>query len=109
LDSASQPINEMKSARFRRARRRKRTQAYRMLGAGPASLTVANDLLSPLGYESRFSNRMRSPALDAHEPSRGFRLPAKVLNEESATSVDMGADLRLGLAGQEHAGIARFT
>ena len=64
------------------------------VGAGPASLTVANDLM-PLGYDVVI--------LEQHETAGGlmrtnipaFRLPAEVLDEEIATIVDMGVDLRL--------------
>lgn len=66
-----------------------------LIGAGPASLTVANDLL-PLGYEvvifealNKLGGLMRS-----NIPS--FRLPAQVLDEEIGYIVDMGADVRLG-------------
>ena len=64
------------------------------VGAGPASLTVANDLM-PLGYEVVI--------LEQHDQAGGlmrtnipaFRLPAEVIDEEIATIVDMGVDLRL--------------
>ena len=64
------------------------------VGAGPASLTVANDLV-PLGYEVTI--------LEKHDRAGGlmwsnipqFRLPPKVLEEEIGYIVDMGVDLRL--------------
>ena len=64
------------------------------VGAGPASLTVANDLM-PLGYEVVI--------LEQHDQAGGlmrtnipaFRLPAEVLDEEIDVIVDMGVDLRL--------------
>jgi len=66
-----------------------------LIGAGCASLTVANDLM-PLGYEcviyessSRTGGLMRS-----NIPS--FRLPGQVIDDEIDAIVDFGVDLRLG-------------
>jgi len=64
-----------------------------LIGAGCASLAVANDLL-PLGYEVTI--------FEAHGTTGGlmrtnipqFRLPPKVLDEEINYIVDMGADLK---------------
>src|SRR5262245_32982350 len=64
-----------------------------LVGAGPASLTVANDLM-PLGYDvviyeqhGRAGGLMR-----VNIPS--FRLPAEVLDEEVNYILDMGVDVR---------------
>jgi formate dehydrogenase beta subunit len=65
-----------------------------LIGAGPASLTVANDLL-PQGYEV--------VVFEKHDKLGGlmltnipaFRLPEKVLKEEIGYIVDMGLDVRL--------------
>ena len=64
------------------------------IGAGPASLTVANDLL-PMGYEVTIfeQNAVAGGLMRTNIPA--FRLPETVLNEEIAYIVDMGADLRL--------------
>jgi NADPH-dependent glutamate synthase beta subunit-like oxidoreductase len=66
-----------------------------LVGAGPASLTVARDLL-PLGYEvvihdgeSRAGGMIRSQI-----PK--FRLPESVIDEEVGYILDMGAVTRLG-------------
>jgi NADPH-dependent glutamate synthase beta subunit-like oxidoreductase len=64
------------------------------IGAGPASLTVANDLL-PLGYEVTIFEQYAVPGGLMRTNIPAFRLPAKVLDEEIAYIVDMGADLRL--------------
>ena len=64
------------------------------IGAGPASLTVANDLL-PLGYEVTIFEQFAVPGGLMRTNIPAFRLPANVLNEEIAYIVDMGADLRL--------------
>jgi len=65
-----------------------------LIGAGCASLTVANDL-APLGYQITI--------FEAHDTTGGlmrtnipqFRLPPKVLDEEIGYVVDMGIDLKL--------------
>jgi len=66
-----------------------------MVGAGCASLAVANDLM-PLGYEIVIyeAQDIAGGLMRTNIPS--FRLPAEVLNEEIAQIVDMGVDLRLG-------------
>ncbi|HSM05860.1 MAG TPA: FAD-dependent oxidoreductase [Longimicrobiales bacterium] len=65
------------------------------VGAGPASLTVANDLL-PLGYEvTVFEKVDRVGGLMWSNIPR-FRLPPSVLEQEVGQIVDMGVDLRLG-------------
>ena len=65
------------------------------VGAGPASLTVANDLL-PLGYEvTVFEKVDRVGGLMWSNIPR-FRLPPSVLEAEVGQIVDMGVDLRLG-------------
>ena len=60
-----------------------------LIGGGPASLTVARDLL-PLGYEVHlFDNRDKAGGfIRTQVPS--FRLPEKVLNEEVDRILDMG-------------------
>jgi NADPH-dependent glutamate synthase beta subunit-like oxidoreductase len=60
------------------------------VGAGPASLTVANDLL-PLGYEVVIYEKLARPGGLMRTNIPAFRLPAAVLDEEIAMIVDMGA------------------
>jgi len=64
-----------------------------LIGAGPSSLTVANDLM-PLGYEVVIFEKLAEPGglMRINIPS--FRLPAQVLNEEIGYIVDMGVDVR---------------
>jgi formate dehydrogenase (NADP+) beta subunit len=66
-----------------------------LIGAGPASLTVARDL-APLGYhlviydsDSRAGGMIRSQI-----PK--FRLPEEVIDEEVGYITDMGPEMRLG-------------
>ena len=65
------------------------------IGAGPASLTVANDLM-PLGYEVTIFEKWGTPGGLMRTNIPSFRLPASVLDEEIGYIVDMGVDLRLG-------------
>jgi NADPH-dependent glutamate synthase beta subunit-like oxidoreductase/ferredoxin len=64
------------------------------VGAGPASLTVANDLL-PLGYEVTIFEQYAVPGGLMRTNIPAFRLPVSVLDEEIGYIVEMGADLRL--------------
>jgi NADPH-dependent glutamate synthase beta subunit-like oxidoreductase/ferredoxin len=64
------------------------------IGAGPASLTVANDLL-PLGYEVTIFEQYGVAGGLMRTNIPAFRLPARVLDEEIGYIVGMGADLRL--------------
>jgi formate dehydrogenase (NADP+) beta subunit len=65
------------------------------VGAGPASLTVANDL-APLGYEVVIFERLQTPGGLMRSNIPAFRLPQSVLDEEIGMVLDMGVDLRLG-------------
>ena len=64
------------------------------IGAGPASLTVANDL-APLGYEVVIFEQFATAGGLMRTNIPSFRLPAAVLDEEIGYIVDMGVDLRL--------------
>ena len=65
-----------------------------LIGAGPASLTVANDL-APLGYECTIFEAHHRPGglMIANIPA--FRLPEEVLDEEIGYILDMGVELKL--------------
>jgi len=64
-----------------------------LIGAGPASLTVANDLM-PLGYQVTVFEKLPRPGglMRINIPS--FRLPEQVLDEEIGYIVNMGVDVR---------------
>ncbi len=63
------------------------------IGGGPASLTVANDLM-PIGYEVTIYERLsRAGGLMWNNIPR-FRLPPEVLDDEIGMILDMGVDLR---------------
>ena len=64
------------------------------VGAGPASLTVANDLM-PLGYQvTIFEKQDRAGGLMWSNIPQ-FRLPPRVLEDEIGQILNMGVDLRL--------------
>ena len=65
-----------------------------LLGAGCASLAVANDLL-PLGYEITIFEGLASTGGLMRTNIPQFRLPPKVLDEEIGYILDMGAELKL--------------
>ncbi len=64
-----------------------------LIGAGPASLTVANDL-RPLGYEVTLFEKQDKPGGLMRTNIPSFRLPEQVLNDEVGTILDMGVDIR---------------
>jgi len=72
---------------------RKNGKRVALVGAGPASLTVCNDLM-PLGYECVIHEKNATPGglMRVNIPS--FRLPASVLDEEVRYILDMGVDIR---------------
>jgi NADPH-dependent glutamate synthase beta subunit-like oxidoreductase len=65
-----------------------------LIGAGCASLTVANDLV-PLGYECVIYEALDRTGGLMRTNIPSFRLPPKVLDEEINYILNMGVDLRL--------------
>ena len=65
-----------------------------LVGAGCASLTVANDL-APLGYEVTIFEALQTTGGLMRTNIPQFRLPPKVLDEEIGYILDMGVDLKL--------------
>jgi formate dehydrogenase (NADP+) beta subunit len=78
-----------------RAPERKNGKRVALIGAGPASLTVCNDLI-PLGYECVLYEKLDRPGglMRINIPS--FRLPSRVLDEEIDMILDMGVEVRFG-------------
>ncbi|MDC0159839.1 FAD-dependent oxidoreductase [Gemmatimonadales bacterium] len=64
-----------------------------LIGAGPASLTVANDLM-PLGYEVTIFEALPKAGGLMRTNIPSFRLPVRVLEEEIDYVLRMGADIR---------------
>ena len=81
--------------RIPKAPAQKNGKRVALIGAGPASLTVANDLM-PMGYECVMFEKHQKPGglMRVNIPS--FRLPAEVLDEETGYILDMGVDIRYG-------------
>jgi len=66
-----------------------------LIGAGPASLTVARDLL-PLGYEIILFERDAQASGMMRSQIPAFRLPEKVLDEELNLIINMGIECHFG-------------
>jgi len=75
-----------------------------LIGAGPASLTVANDLM-PLGYEVTIYEKLERAGGLMWNNIPQFRLPPRVLDEEIDVILDMGVDLRTGHAVESMAAV----
>src|SRR5471030_1184880 len=82
------------SARLPVAPAKKNGKRIACIGAGPASLTVANDL-APLGYEVTIFEQNGVPGGLMRSNIPSFRLPQSVLDEEIGMILDMGVTLRL--------------
>ena len=66
-----------------------------LIGAGPASLTVARDL-APLGYDCTvFDGDARAGGMIRSQIPR-FRLPEEVIDEEVGYVLDLGVETRFG-------------
>ena len=81
------------SDRIPKAPRVKNGKKLALVGAGPASLTVANDLM-PLGYDITIFEKGPRPGGLMRVNIPAFRLPEEVLDEEIGYIVDMGVDMR---------------
>ena len=66
-----------------------------LIGAGPASLTVARDLM-PEGYECVMIDEGRQAGGMIRTQIPKFRLPDEVIDEETGYILDMGVELRIG-------------
>ncbi len=80
--------------RLPKSPKKKNGKKIALIGAGCASLTVANDLL-PLGYEITIFEALETTGGLMRTNIPRFRLPPQVLDEEISYIIDMGADLRL--------------
>ncbi len=65
------------------------------VGAGPASLTVANDLM-PLGYQIVMFEKSEKAGGLMRSNIPAFRLPGSIIDEETQVILDMGVDIRYG-------------
>ena len=76
------------------APKQKNGKRVALVGAGCASLAVANDLM-PLGYECVIYEALDKTGGLMRTNIPSFRLPASVMDEEIDYITDMGVDLRL--------------
>ena len=81
--------------RLPRAPTEKNGKRVALIGAGCASLTVANDL-APLGYDVTIFEALETTGGLMRINIPQFRLPPKVLDEEIGYILDMDVDLKLG-------------
>src|SRR3954447_16477683 len=79
--------------RLPRAPAQKNGKRIACIGAGPASLTVANDL-APLGYQVTIFEKLALPGGLMRSNIPAFRLPQSVLDDEIGMIVGMGVDVR---------------
>jgi formate dehydrogenase beta subunit len=82
------------SARLPKAPRERNGKRIALVGAGCASLTVANDL-APLGYECVIFEGLERPGGLMRSNIPAFRLPGEVLDEEIDNILQIGVDLKL--------------
>ncbi len=81
------------SARIPKAPREKNGKKVAIIGAGPSSLTVANDLM-PLGYQCTVFEKGPRPGGLMRINIPAFRLPEQVLDEEIGYIVGMGVEMK---------------
>ena len=74
---------------------RKNGKRVALIGAGPASLAVARDLL-PFGYEVHLFDRDEKGGGMMRSQIPAFRLPEEVLDEEVDRILDMGVNTHFG-------------
>jgi len=75
-----------------KAAEKKNGKKIALIGAGPASLTVANDLM-PLGYECTIFEALPKPGGLMRTNIPAFRLPVQVLEEEIDYILRMGVEI----------------
>jgi formate dehydrogenase (NADP+) beta subunit len=93
LKRVAADLREDISDRLPKAPAQRNGKRVAAIGAGPASLVVANDLI-PLGYEVTILEALPVPGGLMRSNIPSFRLPERVLDEEIAMILDMGATVR---------------
>lgn len=92
LKRVAADLREDISARLPKAPEQKNGRRIACIGAGPASLTVANDL-APLGYAITIFEKQAQAGGLMRSNIPSFRLPASVLDEEIEMIVGMGVEM----------------
>lgn len=82
-------------ARLPQPAAKKNGKRVALVGAGPASLTVARDL-APLGYDCVVFDGDRKAGGMMRTQIPKFRLPDSVIDEETGYVLDLGVDFRAG-------------
>jgi NADPH-dependent glutamate synthase beta subunit-like oxidoreductase/ferredoxin len=82
-------------SRLPKAPARKNGKRIALIGAGPASLTVARDL-APLGYQVTLFDRDQQAGGMIRTQIPKFRLPESVIDEEVGYILDIGVEFRGG-------------
>jgi NADPH-dependent glutamate synthase beta subunit-like oxidoreductase len=95
LKRVAADLREDVSDRLPKAPTVKNGKRVALIGAGPASLVVANDLM-PLGYAVTIFEALPVPGGLMRSNIPSFRLPERVLNEEIDMILGMGVDVRYG-------------
>ncbi|MCC6765360.1 MAG: FAD-dependent oxidoreductase [Deltaproteobacteria bacterium] len=93
LKRVAADLREDVSDRLPKAPAAKNGKRVALVGAGPASLVVANDLV-PLGYAVTVFEALPAPGGLMRSNIPSFRLPEQVLNEEIDMILGMGVDVR---------------
>jgi formate dehydrogenase (NADP+) beta subunit len=81
------------TARLPKAPAKKNGKRIACIGAGPASLTVANDLM-PHGYSVTIFEKYDKPGGLMRTNIPSFRLPEQVLTDETDAILNMGVEVR---------------
>jgi formate dehydrogenase (NADP+) beta subunit len=82
-------------ARLPKPAQRKNGKRIALVGAGPASLTVARDF-APLGYQCVVFDGDTKPGGMIRTQIPKFRLPDSVIDEETGYILDLGVEFRSG-------------
>ncbi|HVY48560.1 MAG TPA: FAD-dependent oxidoreductase [Minicystis sp.] len=93
LKRVASDLRDDVTERLPRAPEEKNGKRVACIGAGPASLTVANDL-APLGYEVTIFEKMDKAGGLMRTNIPAFRLPHSVLDDEIDQILRMGIDIR---------------
>jgi NADPH-dependent glutamate synthase beta subunit-like oxidoreductase len=95
LKRVAADLREDITDRLPKAPEKKNGKRIALIGAGPASLAVANDL-APLGYEVVILEKLAQPGGLMRTNIPAFRLPQSVLDEEINMILNMGVEIRYG-------------
>src|SRR3954452_24764347 len=93
LKRVAADLRDVGTDRLPKAPAKKTGKRIACIGPGPASLTVANDLV-PLGYEVTIFEKLGVPGGLMRSNIPAFRLPQSVLDEEIGMITGMGVDVR---------------